>query len=101
MSVPVLAADLYVGQLKSSLICDKCGHCSVTFDPFWDLALPIPTNRNSGFGEANIYDCFKSFTKQEVLDGDERPVGNYTSPSNIGQMCTRGIVSHLLQAGVK
>ncbi|GAV01774.1 hypothetical protein RvY_12431 [Ramazzottius varieornatus] len=65
--------DLYVGQLKSSLICDKCGHCSVTFDPFWDLALPIPTNRGAS-SDIDIYDCFKHFTKKEVMDGDERPM---------------------------
>lgn len=62
-----------MGQLKSSLICDKCGHCSVTFDPFWDLALPIPTNRSAS-SDIDIYDCFKHFTKKEVMDGDERPV---------------------------
>ncbi|OQV20902.1 Ubiquitin carboxyl-terminal hydrolase 2 [Hypsibius exemplaris] len=65
--------ELYVGQLKSSLICDNCGNCSVTFDPFWDLALPIPGNRSSAFSDSNIFDCMKFFTKKEVLDGDERP----------------------------
>ena len=34
--------DLFVGQLKSELICQFCGYKSVTFDPFWDLSLPIP-----------------------------------------------------------
>ena len=35
-------ADLFVGQLKSVLQCQTCGYRSVTFDPFWDLSLPIP-----------------------------------------------------------
>ncbi|XP_055347503.1 ubiquitin carboxyl-terminal hydrolase 2-like [Paramacrobiotus metropolitanus] len=65
--------DLFVGQLKSSLVCDTCGHCSVTFDPFWDLALPIPDYRSSALGDSNVYDCLKLFTKKEILDGDERP----------------------------
>ena len=34
--------DLFVGQLKSTLTCQKCRNASVTFDPFWDLSLPIP-----------------------------------------------------------
>lgn len=37
--------DLFVGQLKSTLICQTCGYKSVTFDPFWDLSLPIPKVR--------------------------------------------------------
>ena len=35
--------DLFVGQLKSTLQCTECGHASATFDPFWDLSLPMPT----------------------------------------------------------
>ena len=34
--------DLFVGQLKSMLKCCDCEHTSITFDPFWDLSLPIP-----------------------------------------------------------
>jgi len=58
-----------VGQLKSTLICQTCGYKSVTFDPFWDLSLPIPKNRS----EVRISDCLDSFMKEEVRDGDERP----------------------------
>lgn len=35
-------SELFVGQLKSTLECSTCGFKSVTFDPFWDLSLPIP-----------------------------------------------------------
>jgi len=35
-------SDLFVGQLKSKLTFYSCNHTSVTFDPFWDLSLPIP-----------------------------------------------------------
>ncbi|XP_071958603.1 ubiquitin carboxyl-terminal hydrolase 2-like [Antedon mediterranea] len=63
-------SNLFVGQLKSVLECSECNNRSVTFDPFWDLSLPIPRNISS----VTLIDCLKEFTKQEVLDGDERPV---------------------------
>lgn len=83
-----LVTDLFVGQLNSMLKCCTCGHTSVTFDPFWDLSLPIPrksrhassspswsVRRSSGedYNEITLRDCILSFTKEEVLDGDERP----------------------------
>lgn len=33
---------VFMGQLKSTLTCDVCEESSVTFDPFWDLSVPIP-----------------------------------------------------------
>ena len=32
-----------MGQLKSTLQCSECKGTSVTFDPFWDICLPIPS----------------------------------------------------------
>ncbi|CAG2053944.1 unnamed protein product [Timema podura] len=61
--------DLFVGQLKSTLRCSSCGHCSITFDPFWDLSLPIPSRT----GQLRLQQCLDHFTKEEVLDGDEKP----------------------------
>jgi len=61
--------DLFVGQLKSTLRCSDCGYDSVTFEPFWDLSLGIPSRS----GEVSLLDCFESFTKEEILDGDEMP----------------------------
>ncbi|PAA65164.1 hypothetical protein BOX15_Mlig031886g1 [Macrostomum lignano] len=63
---PVVEA--FVGQLKSTLECCHCSHKSVTFDPFWDLALPIP-----GKSRTSLDACLKLFTNQETLDGNERP----------------------------
>ncbi|XP_033100185.1 ubiquitin carboxyl-terminal hydrolase 2-like [Anneissia japonica] len=63
-------SNLFVGQLKSILECSECQNCSVTFDPFWDLSLPIPRNKR----DATLIDCLKEFTKQEVLEGEERPM---------------------------
>lgn len=39
--------DVFVGQLRSTLTCSTCGHCSVTFDPFWELSVSLPSNRVS------------------------------------------------------
>ncbi|XP_026234611.1 ubiquitin carboxyl-terminal hydrolase 2a isoform X2 [Anabas testudineus] len=61
--------DLFVGQLKSTLTCSHCGFCSTVFDPFWDLSLPIA----KGYGEVSLMDCMRLFTKEDVLDGDEKP----------------------------
>nr|XP_022907083.1 ubiquitin carboxyl-terminal hydrolase 2 isoform X2 [Onthophagus taurus] len=61
--------DIFVGQLKSTLKCTHCGHCSVTFDPFWDLSLPIPQK----VGPIRLQQCLDSFTREETLDGDEKP----------------------------
>ncbi|XP_039941103.1 ubiquitin carboxyl-terminal hydrolase 2 isoform X1 [Hirundo rustica] len=63
-------SDLFVGQLKSSLTCTECGYCSTAFDPFWDLSLPIP---KKSYGEVTLMDCLRLFTKEDVLDGDEKP----------------------------
>ncbi|XP_031569756.1 ubiquitin carboxyl-terminal hydrolase 2-like isoform X2 [Actinia tenebrosa] len=70
--------DLFVGQLKSTLKCTECGHKSVTFDPFWDLSLPIPRKSSSSYSSyesksISIQNCMELFAKEEVLDGDERP----------------------------
>jgi len=62
--------DLFVGQLRSTLTCSTCNHASVTFDPFWDLSLPIPSKL---LDSVNINQCFQAFTQEEVLDGSEKP----------------------------
>lgn len=68
----ICISDIFVGQLKSELRCTSCGHVSITFDPFWDLSLPIP--QDSRRSQVSLSDCLDSFTKEEVLDGDEKPV---------------------------
>lgn len=60
---------MFVGQFKSTLKCTVCGHCSVTFDPFWDLSLPIPSRSST----VRLSQCFELLTKEEVLDGEEKP----------------------------
>ncbi|XP_067674267.1 ubiquitin carboxyl-terminal hydrolase 2-like [Haliotis asinina] len=58
--------DIFVGQLKSELKFSQCGHRSVTFDPFWDLSLPIPKNRS----EVSLDDCIRLFMKEEDLQDE-------------------------------
>ena len=60
--------DLFVCQLKSSLKCTTCGNTSVTFDPFWDLSVPLPSS-----SRCKLDACLDLFIREEVLDGDEMP----------------------------
>lgn len=78
--------DLFVGQLKSTLQCTVCGHCSVTFDPFWDLSLPIPS---SAKGNVKLHHCLDLFVKEEILDGDEKPVNTLSTFAFIHSQLTR------------
>ncbi|XP_039752821.1 ubiquitin carboxyl-terminal hydrolase 2-like isoform X3 [Pararge aegeria] len=61
--------DIFVGQLKSTLRCTHCHHDSVTFDPFWDLSLPLPART----GNLKLQQCLQHFVREEALDGDEKP----------------------------
>ncbi|CAG9832105.1 unnamed protein product [Diabrotica balteata] len=79
--------DHFVGQLKSTLKCTHCGHCSVTFDPFWDLSLPIPQRT----GQLRLSQCLDSFTREETLDGDEKPT---CSKCKERRRCTKSFSIH-------
>lgn len=61
--------DIFMGQLKSTLRCTHCQHDSVTFDPFWDLSLPIPSRTSNH----KLQQCLQHFTREEEMDGDEKP----------------------------
>ncbi|XP_036318864.1 ubiquitin carboxyl-terminal hydrolase Usp2 isoform X2 [Rhagoletis pomonella] len=63
-----LIRDLFVGQLKSALRCTSCGNTSVTFDPFWDLSVSLPS-----LSRCKLESCLDLFIREEVLDGDEMP----------------------------
>ena len=74
--------DVFVGQLRSSLQCTVCDHVSVTLDPFWDLSLPIPSRS----GSVKLNQCLEHFTKEEVLDGEEKPT---CSKCQMRRKCTK------------
>nr|KAG5692572.1 hypothetical protein BaRGS_024132 [Batillaria attramentaria] len=81
-----LIAEIFVGQLKSELKFAECGHRSVTFDPFWDLSLPIPKNKS----ELSLDDCLRLFMKEEELEAEERPLSpSSQSERRIGQRIAR------------
>nr|XP_039248536.1 ubiquitin carboxyl-terminal hydrolase 2-like isoform X1 [Styela clava] len=69
--------DLFMGQLRSSLKCEECGNVSTTFDPFWDLSLPIPKSSSYSLDKINLQQCLDNFTREEILDRDERPTCDY------------------------
>lgn len=64
--------DIFVGQYASVIKCSYCGNESTCWDPFWDLPLPVPRNRN----RIDIDECIAEFTSAEILDGNEQPVCN-------------------------
>lgn len=37
-----IVSDLFHGQLKSTLVCPKCGRCVSIFDPFVSISVPVP-----------------------------------------------------------
>lgn len=59
--------DIFQGQYLSRLRCLKCGHTLTTYQAFSTLSLPIPDG-----SKVSLYDCFEEFTKEELLDGDDR-----------------------------
>lgn len=77
-----MIVDVFVGQLRSSLRCTSCDHVSVTLDPFWDLSLPIPGRS----GTVKLSQCLEHFTREEVLDGDEKPT---CSKCQMRRKCTK------------
>eukprot|EP00415_Alexandrium_ostenfeldii_P000250 UN0250 len=58
--------DLFQGQVRSQLRCQRCGARSLTFDPFLRLTLPLP----AGVQELQLEDAIRHFCREEVLDSD-------------------------------
>ena len=91
--------DVFAGQLRSSVECHACGKASTSYDPFWDLSLPLRAAREhggnggsrgggmgsllrgiggymsssagspSGGGPLSVMDCLRAFTEDDVLEG--------------------------------
>ncbi|XP_034119179.1 ubiquitin carboxyl-terminal hydrolase Usp2 isoform X1 [Drosophila albomicans] len=78
-----LIRDLFVGQLKSTLKCTSCSNTSVTFDPFWDLSVPLPSS-----SRCKLDACLDLFIREEVLDGDEMPT---CSKCKTRRKCTKSL----------
>lgn len=55
------------GQYLSRLECRVCGTTSTTYNPFSCLSIPIPSRDAA----VTLEDCFKLFTRPELLDCDD------------------------------
>ncbi|BGP19156.1 hypothetical protein JCM10213_006498 [Rhodosporidiobolus nylandii] len=63
---PCIVHSTFSGQLRSAVICGRCGHQSETLEPFLDLSLDI-RDRASGRMAESIGDALGSFTSPEQL----------------------------------
>ena len=67
--------DLFGGQLQSTVHCHQCKGNFTTYEPFWDLSLPIVKEGKGAWGAwlsgksipTTIQDCLQAFTADEVL----------------------------------
>nr|CAD7263962.1 unnamed protein product [Timema shepardi] len=60
-----LILTLFFGQQKSTVRCCKCNEKSVTYEPFSNLSLPLPTNSN----KCTLHDCVRLYLREETLTG--------------------------------
>jgi ubiquitin carboxyl-terminal hydrolase 8 len=63
-----LIQDLFAGQHYSKITCLKCGHTSTTYETFFSISVEIPKS-----GASNIYECLRSYCREEVLSGTDMP----------------------------
>ena len=59
-------SSLFAGQHASRLRCTTCRNTSTTYEAFYSISVEIPQS-----GSGNIYDCLRSYCKEEMLSGDE------------------------------
>ena len=90
-----VVTDVFAGQLRSAVECHACGKVSTSYDPFWDLSLPLRAPRKgsarggggggtlsrtgsllrymsgggSGVGRLGVLDCLEAFAEDDTLDG--------------------------------
>ncbi|KAJ5984099.1 hypothetical protein N7481_006198 [Penicillium waksmanii] len=59
-------SSLFAGQHASRLRCTTCRQTSTTYEAFYSISVEIPPT-----GSADIYQCLRSYCKEEMLSGDE------------------------------
>ncbi|KAJ8146834.1 hypothetical protein OY671_000125 [Metschnikowia pulcherrima] len=59
--------DTFQGHVQSKLVCNQCGHRSVSYSSFTILSLPIPAGNNQ---TVDLTDCLRYYTQDEVLTGE-------------------------------
>ncbi|RZF35204.1 hypothetical protein LSTR_LSTR014241 [Laodelphax striatellus] len=65
-----IVADLFYGQLKSTVTCQTCAKMSVTFEPFSNLSLPLSANHNPlAQDRCSLDDCLELYLSKESIAG--------------------------------
>ncbi|KAF7591819.1 ubiquitin-specific protease doa4 [Aspergillus hancockii] len=59
-------SSLLAGQHASRLRCTTCKRTSTTYEAFYSISVEIPPS-----GTGDIYQCLRSYCKEEMLSGDE------------------------------
>ncbi|THC92335.1 hypothetical protein EYZ11_008204 [Aspergillus tanneri] len=59
-------SSLFAGQHASRLRCTTCQRTSTTYEAFYSISVEIPSS-----GAGDIYQCLRSYCKEEMLSGDE------------------------------
>ena len=68
-----IISDLFTGQHASRLKCKVCGHTSTTYETFYSISVEIPRSAAPpGGGKWDLYDCLRSYCKEEELSKQER-----------------------------
>ena len=52
----------------SRIECKACGNCSLAFDNFMDLSVPIPRSGVRITGNVDLETCIKSFISPEKME---------------------------------
>ncbi|KAL1122933.1 hypothetical protein AAG570_003258 [Ranatra chinensis] len=60
---------LFYGQQKSTVTCSTCQHSSVTFEPFFNLFVPIPSTSD----KVTLHDCIQLYMSGENITGWKCP----------------------------
>ncbi|KAJ9515375.1 hypothetical protein QJQ45_016369 [Haematococcus lacustris] len=60
-----LIEELFMGQLRSQVVCGECGYCSNSYEQVTTLSLDVPR----GAAAASLTASLTAFTKPETLDG--------------------------------
>ncbi|KAL6752117.1 hypothetical protein V8C86DRAFT_2762507 [Haematococcus lacustris] len=60
-----LIEELFMGRLRSQVVCGECGYCSNSYEQVTTLSLDVPR----GAAAASLTASLTAFTKPETLDG--------------------------------